>query len=764
MRTQTMEEAQTILRDAAQVGDINGLYNSIKKVPNILDHIDDIPFVDSPMHIAASAGHANFAIEILSLMPSFGRKLNPDGLSPLHLALQNGHFETVRRVIKFDKELIRVKGRERLTLLHFAAETENKWLLKSKDEIGNTVLHTAVATSQPQMVKLLLKNDLANKNEKNLKGDTALDIATGLQRGVSKTTIKNILRGARASQSSWLAHHRHHDFSIADFLKSREQGLEYFFQLIFRMQRNMSMEIRNIVLVVAVLIATATFQAVLSPPGGVGGGSDNILPNGTLINATMSSTNLIPFSNISHVNATVLLPSDNPFGRILIKNYHGKDIKYGSIFFNFYFLNTIAFLASVTMIIIVLPVQGFIALHISLLFLMLSYGISFNFISPSFIQYAFCVTPSIETHPDATLVVDELNRLFNEDGDPSSGATVHHSDFKIDNGFSLLICEYGFTQVVQLLVDHKALTNINKTNLNGNTTFEIAVKLSDGEANTTNEKNLGARGGSLGDINPLNIVGTVTPTNNLHAANTTRINARLPERREAEQDVILGGLLGAHSLLLCAKGLGKYTDSRERSAEEVYDFDRKALFEFSWHSGFIREHDETSAHGLWTKLKEMYREKTSQNKAIMRRLVLKFQKETIVVEQTSEFQRATGRGQKKRPEKRSQERGHRGTVRFRMADGRSMKVTGIRHVSLRCKIRSDETLKLVEEYSEFPKETGNAAREGRLKGYTDWRGVSRQEELLSDIGPVVLARRMDEENNRCTEARKASAGIPKGCT
>ncbi|GFZ00607.1 hypothetical protein Acr_14g0002420 [Actinidia rufa] len=157
---------------------------------------------------------------------------------------------------------------------------------------------------------------------------------------------------------------------------------------------------------------------------------------------------------------------------------------------------------------------------------------------------------------------------------------------------------------------------------------------------------------------------------------------------------------------------------------------------------------------------------------------------------------ATGRGQKKRPEKRSQEGGHRGqekrrdkkncprnkaqdqssevattammavdesdvllaasadeedlygwqttqrrivgkgTVRFRMADGRSMKVTGIRHVSLRCKIRSDETLKLVEEYSEFPRETRNAARERKLKGYTDWRGVSRQEELLSDIGPM----------------------------
>jgi len=74
------------------------------------------------------------------------------------------------------------------------------------------------------------------------------------------------------------------------------------------------------------------------------------------------------------------------------------------------------------------------------------------------------------------------------------------------------------------------------------------------------------------------------------------------------------------------------------------------------------------------------------------------------------------------------------------ADGRSMKVTGVRHDSLRCRSRSDEALKLVEEHSEFPRETGEVAGEGRLEGYIDWRRMSRQEELLSDMCPVILAR------------------------
>ncbi|GFY82537.1 hypothetical protein Acr_02g0007770 [Actinidia rufa] len=40
--------------------------------------------------------------------------------------------------------------------------------------------------------------------------------------------------------------------------------------------------------------------------------------------------------------------------------------------------------------------------------------------------------------------------------------------------------------------------------------------------------------------------------------------------------------------------------------------------------------------------------------------------------------------------------------------------------------------------------------------------MSRQEELLSDMGPVVLARRVDKGSNRCTEVRKASAGVLGG--
>ncbi|GFY93555.1 hypothetical protein Acr_09g0000010 [Actinidia rufa] len=68
----------------------------------------------------------------------------------------------------------------------------------------------------------------------------------------------------------------------------------------------------------------------------------------------------------------------------------------------------------------------------------------------------------------------------------------------------------------------------------------------------------------------------------------------------------------------------------------------------------------------------------------------------------------------------------RGSVRFRMADGRSVTLTEWKNSQ------------------SFQRKTRRCCGERRLEGYTDWRGVSRQEELLSDMGPVVLARRVDK--------------------
>ncbi|CAI8608389.1 unnamed protein product [Vicia faba] len=63
------------LNAAAQTDDIDLLYTVIHDDPWILEIIDSIPFVETPLHIAASLGHIRFAIEIINLKPSFVWKL-----------------------------------------------------------------------------------------------------------------------------------------------------------------------------------------------------------------------------------------------------------------------------------------------------------------------------------------------------------------------------------------------------------------------------------------------------------------------------------------------------------------------------------------------------------------------------------------------------------------------------------------------------------------------------------------------------------------
>ncbi|MED6137759.1 hypothetical protein PIB30_067994 [Stylosanthes scabra] len=371
---------------AASIGDIDSIYNVIQQDPRILEEIEVIPFVNTPLHTSALAGHLEFCIEIMRLKPSFGSKLNEQGFSPIHIALQNKQHNVVRRLVEINKDLVRVKGREGVTPFHFVCQSGDSkesitllidllqacpdciedvnvrnetalhislingnlrafrmllgWLknnflkdalrlersiLNWKDSGGNTILHIATLHDNKRAVNLLIGK--VKINAKNLENQTALDIAEAHGLAMIKTTLlkAKAKRGASVDDD---------DSKREDKLtKSKLPLLNHLRIQISRSIWETTEEHRNTCMVVATLVLTAIYQTVLSPPGGLTqpqGGTDN----NNLVNTT-SSLN-------STFNTTTTTGA-------------GKSVLQGNVFFLVTFLNSIIFISGSSIILAMLP-------------------------------------------------------------------------------------------------------------------------------------------------------------------------------------------------------------------------------------------------------------------------------------------------------------------------------------------------------------------------------------------------------------------------
>lgn len=189
---------ETLIK-ASEEGNIDGLYEAIRENPQILSIIDEIPFVDTPLHIAASLGHIQFAMEIMRLKPSFARKLNFFGFTPIHVALQKKHTELVLWLINKDEELVRVKGREGVTPLHYVVENGILNLLvrflsvcpRAIEDVtirNETALHVALKNNRVEIFEVFMDwiyrdgpNNYCPKmilDCKDVEGNTVLHVAT----------------------------------------------------------------------------------------------------------------------------------------------------------------------------------------------------------------------------------------------------------------------------------------------------------------------------------------------------------------------------------------------------------------------------------------------------------------------------------------------------------------------------------------------------------------------------------------------------------
>ncbi|KAH6804314.1 hypothetical protein C2S51_032561 [Perilla frutescens var. frutescens] len=380
--------------------------------------MDKIQFVQTPLHEAAKSGKTALAVEVMNLMPSLGKKLNPQGLSPLHLAVVNGKADTALALVNLDKQLVRIKGKGGLTPLHYAAAgnlmgssdggssqlellagllvecpdsigvlnnrlqsavhvaLENRnveaarllvnWLvivaretdLSTKDNQGNTTLHVAARyCHHKELLQLLTK--LVKINKANKYGETPRDIAIEHKNGDADDILKNAGAKAkrqtltRAPEDDNLPRGRKTSRTVRYLLgKHADKCAEMLTRAYYFITKELTMEMRNTILVVAALIATATYQGVLQPPGGVYSAEGSGIATSRLGRRRLG---------------------DHPPGRMVMGT-----TKYS------YFMptNTLAFISSTLIIIFVLPDRAYVMiLQACLIFMCIGYLLALNFIS-----------------------------------------------------------------------------------------------------------------------------------------------------------------------------------------------------------------------------------------------------------------------------------------------------------------------------------------------------------------------------------------------
>ncbi|MBA0864741.1 hypothetical protein Goshw_005671 [Gossypium schwendimanii] len=418
------------LREAARLGNIDAFYAIIQEDPFMLDHIDQIPFVHTPLHIAAHEGQIHFAMEMMNLKPSFARKLNRDGFSPMHLALRDGQIKLVLGLLKADKDLVRVKGREGITPLHWVVTMGNSnmliefleacpeciedvtvlnetalhlalknnqseafnlligWLQKNRrkgafglekkvlnwrDNDDNTMLHIAASKGLHQELQLVLDSfDSFRINVKamNSQGLTALEIIQNVQRQAVNTAQDDTTTTTKIKR-----------------LKKKVHGYEKWYMFLAREKSNISEEMLNSTLVVTVLVITAIYQSSLSPPGGVWQAAST---------NTSTSDPLFPTSN----NVTVHFFEGNGSNKSIANHLMGEESRKAGttildpwVYFLFWFLNSLAFLLSIFFTLFMLSCVTRLVLT-PLYLLCLSYILSMTILAPSAIlsKVTLCFT------------------------------------------------------------------------------------------------------------------------------------------------------------------------------------------------------------------------------------------------------------------------------------------------------------------------------------------------------------------------------------
>ncbi|KAJ9546736.1 hypothetical protein OSB04_019279 [Centaurea solstitialis] len=309
---------ETPLAIAAMKGHLDFVRILLSKKPSLAMLLDSQR--RTPLHLASAEGYVEIVCELLHVMGPEGCGFrDQDGRTPLHLAAINERLEVIEVLIEKRPDLGREIEENGESILHVCISynrfeamklLSKLWneedLAKLTDGNGNTLLHVAVIHKQIQTVKYLLQNTsiIETGSVVNQYGLTALDVLDHCPRDLGALEIQSVLMEANILRAKGVKpHSRTFQASVESKYSKNVTNTER------KLRRddngNWLEKQRGILILAAVVVATASFYSALHPPGGTFTDSKS----GPLGNAVQTEVFMDDFSKFLIQNTIIMVLS-----------------------------------------------------------------------------------------------------------------------------------------------------------------------------------------------------------------------------------------------------------------------------------------------------------------------------------------------------------------------------------------------------------------------------------------------------------------------
>ncbi|PKU65319.1 Ankyrin repeat-containing protein [Dendrobium catenatum] len=263
-----------------------------------------------PIHYAASLGDVNMVRLLLQANARIAHLLDDHGLSAIHIAASKDYANVIEEILHHCPDATELTDIEGNNFLHVATKKRATTVVKlvlsnpllrqsinETDREGNTPLHLAAMNHSREIIRLLLSDSRVDTNVINRKGLTPLDIASSCADSSIRLRMKKMCEEL-ASAGSKFGTHR------IDILMGKDQRRP-------EEELNRYRTLASNMAIVAVLVATVTFAAAFTLPGGYSNDDSNNQEQGTAILAKKLAFKVFLISDtismLSSISVTCLL-------------------------------------------------------------------------------------------------------------------------------------------------------------------------------------------------------------------------------------------------------------------------------------------------------------------------------------------------------------------------------------------------------------------------------------------------------------------------